>query len=130
MAQIPVDEGVEEWLPAGAADPERELERAELRTYLHRQIEKLPESFRLLVMLRYQQDLSYEEIADVTGMPLGSVKTGLFRAHARLKAALQAAPGSGQHSETAGACSSKGDGRPGVLSQPAPALAVGRGGGR
>jgi RNA polymerase sigma-70 factor (ECF subfamily) len=89
LAQLPLDETVEEWLPAGSESPERLIEAGELRGYLHRQIERLPESYRLLVMLRYQQDLSYEEIAEVTGMPLGTVKTGLFRAHARLKSALQ-----------------------------------------
>jgi RNA polymerase sigma-70 factor, ECF subfamily len=74
-----------------AASPEREVEAGELRVFLHRQIEALPPSYRLLVLLRYQQDLSYEEIAEVMGMPLGSVKTGLFRAHTRLKDALSAA---------------------------------------
>lgn len=90
MAQLPLDDTVEEWLPAAGDSPERLIEAGELRGYLHRQIESLPESYRLLVMLRYQQDLSYEEIAAVTGLPLGTVKTGLFRAHARLKAALLA----------------------------------------
>ncbi len=68
--------------------PEQTLEAGELRAYLHQQIERLPANYRLLVMLRYQQDLSYEEIAQVLGMPVGSVKTGLFRAHNRLKDTL------------------------------------------
>jgi RNA polymerase sigma-70 factor (ECF subfamily) len=127
LSHIPVDEHMEEWLPAETASPERELERAELRSFLHRQIERLPESYRLLVMLRYQQDLSYEEIAEVTGMPLGTVKTGLFRAHARLKAALQGATGSEPGPKAAPA--GKGDPRPGGLSQPAAAVCVGGGGG-
>jgi len=87
MASLPVDD-VEE-LPMPAANlPEVGAERAERRTFLYRQIEQLSPSYRLLVMLRYQQDLSYEEIADVVGMPLGTVKTGLFRAHAQLRKAL------------------------------------------
>ena len=45
---------------------------------------------RLLISLRYQQELSYEEIAQVLSVPLGSVKTGLFRARAQLKHALLA----------------------------------------
>ncbi len=69
-------------------DPESAVEAGEVRAFLHCQIDALPSSYRLLVLLRYQQELSYEEIAEVMGMPLGSVKTGLFRAHARLKAAL------------------------------------------
>ena len=91
LAQLAHDETVEEWLPGDSPDPERELVASEQRRLLQQQIDALPASYRVLVLLRYQQDLSYDEIAQVTGMPLGTVKTGLFRAHARLKAALAAA---------------------------------------
>jgi RNA polymerase sigma-70 factor (ECF subfamily) len=47
----------------------------------------MPQSYRPLVALRFQQELSYEEIAVVTGLPLGTVKTGLFRVRARLREA-------------------------------------------
>lgn len=69
-------------------DPAAGLEADEQRSFLHRQIDALPESYRLLVMLRYQEELAYEEIAAVLSLPLGTVKTGLFRARARLRAAL------------------------------------------
>jgi RNA polymerase sigma-70 factor, ECF subfamily len=49
----------------------------------------LPESYRLLVTLRHLQELSYAEIAQVTGMPLGTVKTGIFRARRILREALE-----------------------------------------
>jgi RNA polymerase sigma-70 factor (ECF subfamily) len=71
-------------------DPAAGLEAGELRSYLHRQIDGLPEAYRLLVVLRYQQGLSYEEIAQAASLPLGTVKTGLFRARERLRQALQA----------------------------------------
>ena len=63
---------------------------AELRECLHRAIEALPEGYRLLLTLRHLQELSYEEIAQVTGLPLGTVKTGIFRARRRLKDVLDA----------------------------------------
>jgi RNA polymerase sigma-70 factor, ECF subfamily len=66
------------------------IEADERRAYLHRQIEALPESYRLLITLRYAQEFSYEEIAEVLNLPLGTVKTGLFRARARLREALRA----------------------------------------
>jgi RNA polymerase sigma-70 factor, ECF subfamily len=69
-------------------EPSAEVEDLEQRAFLWRQIEALPESYRVLVLLRYQQGLPYEEIASVLSLPLGTVKTGLFRAHARLRAAL------------------------------------------
>ncbi len=105
MAKLPIDEepaapgamGEESGEPndckeswqGSKHDPQSALEADELRRLLHRQIESLPATHRLLVLLRYQQDLSYEEIAQVMGMPLGTVKTGLHRAHNRLKIALE-----------------------------------------
>lgn len=78
-------------IPAEAhSDPLAGLEAAERRAFLHRQIDALPESYRLLLSLRFQQDLSYAEIAEVVSMPIGTVKTGLFRARERLREALQA----------------------------------------
>ena len=71
-----------------AQDPQSALETGELRRLVHQQVERLPAAYRLLVLLRYQQDLSYEQIAQVMDMPLGTVKTGLHRAHNRLKTAL------------------------------------------
>jgi len=95
LAQLDIEDRAEAWVAGQEQFPEHVLESRETRACLHRQIERLPETYRLLVLLRYQQDLSYEEIAEVTGMPLGSVKTGLFRAHNRLREALRdtAAPG-------------------------------------
>jgi RNA polymerase sigma-70 factor, ECF subfamily len=91
LNQIDIEDEAQEWrFVAETQTPEQALEAREMRSYLHHQIESLPPNYRLLVMLRYQQDLSYEEIADVLQMPLGSVKTGLFRAHNRLKEALLA----------------------------------------
>ncbi len=76
--------------PAPDLDPAAGLEAGELRRYLHRRIDELPEGYRLLIVLRYQQGLSYEEIAQAVSLPLGTVKTGLFRARERLRQALQA----------------------------------------
>ena len=69
-------------------DPVSSIEAKERRTYLHRRIDELPESFRLLIVLRYQQGLAYDEIARVVSLPLGTVKTGLFRAKERLRETL------------------------------------------
>ena len=70
------------------ADPLVGLEQSELRASLHREIDRLPEQYRLLVSLRYQHELSYEEIAALVHLPVGTVKTGLFRAKARLRETL------------------------------------------
>ena len=71
-----------------AADPEGHLEINERRGLLHGAIDRLPEQYRLLVSLRYQDDLTYEEIASLLNIPVSAVKTGLFRARGRLRQAL------------------------------------------
>jgi RNA polymerase sigma-70 factor (ECF subfamily) len=43
-------------------------------------IEKINPKYRLLIELRFFEELSYEEIAQRTGLPLGTVKAQLFRA--------------------------------------------------
>jgi len=75
-------------LPDEHQSPEGALLNAELRTHLHTFIEELPEGYRILVTLRHLQGMSYKEISQVTGMPLGTVKTGIFRARQMLKIAL------------------------------------------
>lgn len=71
------------------ANPAKDAEANERRAFIHRQIDLLPESYRLLISLRYQQELSYEEIAKVVNLPTGTVKTGLFRAKEHLRETLR-----------------------------------------
>ena len=70
-------------------NPAHGLESRELRSYLHLAIDRLDENYRLLISLRYQNELSYEEIATMLNLPLGTVKTGLFRAKEQLRRALE-----------------------------------------
>jgi len=60
--------------------PEQESERAERRMEIEQVVQGLPTAYRELVVLRHSHDLSYDEIALVTGLPLGTVKNRLFRA--------------------------------------------------
>jgi RNA polymerase sigma-70 factor, ECF subfamily len=71
-----------------ATSPATLAEQSERHALVHREIDRLPARFRVLISLRYQDDLSYDEIAQVLGLPVGTVKTGLFRAKERLRAAL------------------------------------------
>ncbi len=72
----------------GARDADRRLERGELSKVLERHLRDLPEEQRTLVILRDLEDLSYDEIAEVTGLPLGTVKSRLHRARAELSQRL------------------------------------------
>ena len=62
---------------------------AEIKSALHNAIDNLPESYRLLITLRHLQEMSYAEIAEVTDMPLGTVKTGIYRARRLLREKLE-----------------------------------------
>ncbi|UFJ38881.1 sigma-70 family RNA polymerase sigma factor [Brevibacillus humidisoli] len=51
-------------------------------------INKLPKQYRLVIVLRYLQDFSYQEIADTLELPLNTVKSYLFRARQQLQELL------------------------------------------
>lgn len=60
--------------------PEQERQQTEWRNEIDKVVKCLPDGYRELIVLRHSQDLSYDEIADITGLPLGTVKNRLFRA--------------------------------------------------
>ena len=65
--------------------PEQESEKAERRAEIERVVGQLPTAYRELVLLRHSHDMSYDEIAEVTGLPLGTVKNRLFRARETMR---------------------------------------------
>ena len=69
-------------------DPYGELRNVERREAISRAIADLPLEFRELITLRHFGGLSYEEIARLKNMPLGTVKNKLFRARVVLKERL------------------------------------------
>lgn len=60
--------------------PEQQTEREERRVEIESVVRSLPTAYRELIVLRHSQDLTYDEIVEVTGLPLGTVKNRLFRA--------------------------------------------------
>jgi len=58
--------------------------RGDFRADLEAALARLRPEFRRLVVMRYIEDLSYEDIAEVVGLPLGTVKSHLHRARAAL----------------------------------------------
>ncbi len=82
---------------AGPADdshktsPEDEAERVALAAALTAAIEQLRHEFREVVVLKYVEGLSVDDIAGILGLPEGTVKTHLFRARKELAASLTAA---------------------------------------
>ncbi len=87
--QALVDERVGEQreLPVADNDPSPEQEYAgkERRAEIEAVVCKLAAPYRELIVLRHSHDLSYDEIAEVTGLPLGTVKNRLFRAREAMR---------------------------------------------
>ena len=75
-------------LASSQPSPEQLSERAERRAEIEEIVEHLPSSYRELIMLRHALDFSYDEIAEVTGLPLGTVKNRIFRAREAMRAEL------------------------------------------
>ena len=70
-------------------DPERTMMKGEKMTMLQKAIENLPPHYRIMILLRHQEDLSYEEIAQTLDVPLGTVKARIHRAREMLKNRLE-----------------------------------------
>ena len=79
----PIDGGDGEMprqFPSNRRDPARELETKEMMAVLEEALAAMPEHYRIIVILRHQEELSYEEIADNLDIPLGTVKARIHRA--------------------------------------------------
>lgn len=72
-------------LESSRLSPEQESERKERCGEIESVVRALPANYRELIILRHSQDLSYEEIVEVTGLPLGTVKNRLFRAREMMR---------------------------------------------
>ena len=72
------------WITDPGELPEERLERVDLARTLHARVDKLPLEFRLVAVLVDIQGLDYAEAAEILNLPLGTVKSRLARARAKL----------------------------------------------
>lgn len=88
---VPVDDFAN--LDLGGAEPENSPEQSFLRQetgeMIRTAISDLPENYRLPVMYRFLEDLSYQEIADKLEVPISTVETRLFRGRQMLQKKLK-----------------------------------------
>lgn len=68
--------------------PSQQLERHEVASITEEVLDELPEVFRTTLVLREFEEMSYQDIADLLGVSIGTVESRLFRARARFKEAL------------------------------------------
>jgi RNA polymerase sigma-70 factor, ECF subfamily len=73
----------------GSDDALKRVERRDLARLMDRALDRLRPEYRKTMVLRYQQDLSYEEISQITGDPVGTVKSNLHRARAEMAGFLR-----------------------------------------
>jgi RNA polymerase sigma-70 factor (ECF subfamily) len=65
------------------------LDARERQVFVREQLSTLPAKYRIVLVLRHLQEKTYEEMADILAMPVGTIKTHLFRARNLLKQRLQ-----------------------------------------
>ncbi|MCB1051283.1 MAG: sigma-70 family RNA polymerase sigma factor [Acidobacteria bacterium] len=75
-------------VPSSDLGPLTQLEMSQLQDRIEKAIADLPLIYRELIVLRHLNDLSYDEIAEVLDLPLGTVKNRIFRGREMLKSAL------------------------------------------
>ncbi len=89
-APIITNEDELKWeVKSNITSPEENLTTTEFYETLQKAIADLPETFRTTIVLREIQGLSYEEIAEITGTSLGTVKSRIARARNKLQLLLQ-----------------------------------------
>ncbi len=78
------DEQVQVELPDHDPTPDKQLLNEERRKLINDAIQSLPPRYRHVIILRHQEEKSYEDIAEILKLPLGTVKARIFRAREML----------------------------------------------
>ena len=82
-SDLPIDERFSS--PAATAPtPEESIINSQQRTQIEHYLEQLPEQYNTLFKLRFLDEYSYEEIAEKLHLPMGTVKTQIYRARERM----------------------------------------------
>ena len=76
-------------LPDWTYNPEADLSSRQKSVSIDAAIDSLPKKYREVIIFRHKQDKSYEEIAQILGIPVGTVKARIFRARELLKKKLK-----------------------------------------
>lgn len=71
-------------IPDDSHIPDSDIEQHQQTRTIQRAIDALPEKYRLVIVMRHQEEKSYEEIAEELDLPLGTVKAHIFRAREML----------------------------------------------
>ncbi len=75
-------------VPSQDDEPDKELEMKEFNSIVRSEINRMDAAYASILTMFFLQEMSYDEIISVTGLPLGTVKNRLFRARMQLRAAV------------------------------------------
>jgi len=90
-AEVPGTEGLTMYSQVASDSilPEDKLVRMELQETVQKEISKLPEKYRVVIVLKYMEELSLNEISEILDIPLGTVKTRIHRGRETLRQQLR-----------------------------------------
>ena len=83
------DSEIQHEIPDPDLNPEKSIMATERNKLIKEAINKLPEKYYRAIVLRHSEEKSYEEISEILGLPLGTVKARIFRAREMLNKALK-----------------------------------------
>lgn len=89
-AEVAGTEGLDMYSQIAADEqlPEETLEQMELQERIQYEISRLPDKYRAVIVLKYIEELSLQEISEILEMPLGTVKTRIHRGREALRKQL------------------------------------------
>jgi len=89
-AEVAGTEGLDMYSQIAADDqlPEEQVEQMELQDRIQYEIGCLPDKYRSVIVLKYIEELSLQEISEILDMPLGTVKTRIHRGREALRKQL------------------------------------------
>ena len=90
-AEVPGTDGLNMYsqISSDSRLPEEDVESLELQAVIQREISKLPEKYRFVIVLKYIEELSLNEISEILELPLGTVKTRIHRGREALRKQLR-----------------------------------------
>lgn len=90
-AEVKGTEGLDMYSQLASTErlPGEEVESRELQRYIHHEISQLPAKYRSIIMLRYLEEFSLQEISEILDIPLGTVKTRIHRGREALRKRLR-----------------------------------------
>ena len=89
-AQVPGTDGLDMYSQIASDEklPEETVEQMELQERIQYEISRLPDKYRSVIVLKYIEELSLQEISEILDMPLGTVKTRIHRGREALRKQL------------------------------------------